>query len=180
VAYCSLHPHSISTLLPIVPRLLQSSTMPTMGFFSAWIMCDGRPLPEYCIQSLESTSVNACKMSCWIPSESGKVGYKQKDWMGDLIGMLQNFSVFWRDQGSCVRSCAFISLDGFVVPGRFLSGYGTSSRDGVRTSYNTERPFAFAQQANTCKVIFLSEDLFTDIFQQLLEDKFIPTQGLSS
>ena len=73
--------------------------------------------------------------------------------------MPQNFSVHWRDEGSRVHSCAFIALDGFQVPGRFLTGYGEASREGVRTGSNTERPFVFVGQPNTCEVPPFAQDL---------------------
>lgn len=44
-----------------------------------------------------------------------------------------------------MNSCAFITLDGFVVPGRFLFGEGEAYRNGVRSGPQTERPFMFAQ-----------------------------------
>ncbi|KAH7929708.1 hypothetical protein BV22DRAFT_105247 [Leucogyrophana mollusca] len=93
--------------------------------FSAWIVSEGATLPVY----LVATDPKAHRVSCWIPSEAGKT-----------------FSVHWSDAGSQVHSCTFITLDGFVVPGRFLFGEGTASREGVRTGNSTERPFVFAQQ----------------------------------
>ncbi|KAJ7097743.1 hypothetical protein B0H15DRAFT_822419 [Mycena belliarum] len=90
--------------------------------FSAWIVVDGKPVPEY----LVAEDPKAAKVSCWIPSEEG-----------------QKFSVHWKDHGGKVDSCAFISLDGLVVPGRFLFGSGEASREGVRSSATTERPFIF-------------------------------------
>ncbi|KAJ7172281.1 hypothetical protein C8R46DRAFT_1085385 [Mycena filopes] len=78
--------------------------------FSAWIVVDGKPLPEY----LVAEDTKAGRVSCWIPSEEG-----------------QKFSVFWKDHGGKVDSCAFISLDGLA------------SRGGVRSSARTERPFVF-------------------------------------
>lgn len=48
-----------------------------------------------------------------------------------------------------MHSCTFITLDGFVVPGRFLFGEGTASRDGIRTGPSTERPFVFAQSQSS-------------------------------
>ncbi|KAF8077820.1 hypothetical protein FPV67DRAFT_1463135 [Lyophyllum atratum] len=96
--------------------------------FSAWIVVDGKPLPEY----LVAVDSNANRVSCWIPSEEGK-----------------NFAVHWQDHGAQVDTCSFITLDGFVVPGRFLFGDGEASRQGVRTSASTERPFLFQKVDET-------------------------------
>lgn len=71
----------------------------------------------------------------------------------------QAFSVHWRDEGSRVNSCSFISLDGFLVPGRFLHGSGEASRKGVRTGQNAERPFVFAEQSDICEVHLLVRGL---------------------
>ncbi|KAH7889391.1 hypothetical protein F5I97DRAFT_522000 [Phlebopus sp. FC_14] len=95
--------------------------------FSAWITSEGEQLREY----LVAVDDNANKVSCWIPSEAGK-----------------HFSVHWRDEGTSVHSCSFISLDGFLVPGRFLFGLGEASREGIRTGPITERPFIFTQHQN--------------------------------
>jgi len=96
--------------------------------FSAWIVVDGEALPEY----LVAVDSGANKVSCWIPSEDG-----------------QAFTVFWKDHGGGVDTCAFITLDGFVVPGRFLLGKGVAFRRGVRASKDTERPFIFQKVAET-------------------------------
>jgi hypothetical protein len=48
-----------------------------------------------------------------------------------------------------VSTCAFIILDGVVVPGRFLHGEGAASRGGVRVSKTTERPFVFSKVKQT-------------------------------
>ena len=66
--------------------------------------------------------------------------------------MPQSFSVHWRDVGTRTHSCAYVSLDGFQVPGRFLNGYGETSREGVRTGSNTERPFVFMEKSSTREV----------------------------
>lgn len=52
----------------------QSVSMLTHREFSAWIVSDGRPIPEY----LHTIDKNASKVSCWIPSEAGKVRYGEK------------------------------------------------------------------------------------------------------
>ncbi|KAJ7724457.1 hypothetical protein DFH07DRAFT_1067029 [Mycena maculata] len=90
--------------------------------FSAWIVVEGKPVPEY----LVAEDNKASRVSCWIPSEEG-----------------QKFKIYWKDHGGKVDSCAFITLDGVVVPGRFLFGSGETFRQGVRSSVNTERPFVF-------------------------------------
>jgi hypothetical protein len=90
--------------------------------FSAWIVVDGLPVPEY----LTAVNTKQNQVSCWIPSEEGKT-----------------FSVHWSDAGGKVDTMGFISLDGVVVPGRFLLGSGTTYRSGVRTSKTTEAPFVF-------------------------------------
>ncbi|KAF7363610.1 hypothetical protein MSAN_01018100 [Mycena sanguinolenta] len=96
--------------------------MLTLRGFSAWIVVDGEPVPQY----LVAEDTKASKVSCWIPGEAG-----------------QKFSVCWKDHGGKVDSCGFISLDGLTVPGRFLFGTGEASRSGVRSSATTERPFIF-------------------------------------
>ncbi|KAF7304993.1 hypothetical protein MKEN_01214000 [Mycena kentingensis (nom. inval.)] len=90
--------------------------------FSAWITVNGQPLPEYLVAE-DST---AGRVSCWIPSEPGV-----------------HFLVHWKDAGSRVDTAGYISLDGLLVPGRFLMGAGETFRAGVRVSATTERPFMF-------------------------------------
>ncbi|KAK0228656.1 hypothetical protein IW262DRAFT_630744 [Armillaria fumosa] len=55
------------------------------------------------------------------------------------------FAVYWQDHGGEIDTCAFITLDGITVPGRFLLGNGIAYRSGVRTSKMTERSFVFQQ-----------------------------------
>ncbi|KAJ7343287.1 hypothetical protein DFH08DRAFT_781791 [Mycena albidolilacea] len=96
--------------------------MLTLNGFSSWIVVEGKPVPEY----LVAEDTKSSRVSCWIPGQEG-----------------QKFTVFWKDHGGKVDSCAFVSLDGLVVPGRFLFGNGEASRSGVRSSATTERPFIF-------------------------------------
>ncbi|KAJ3905043.1 hypothetical protein F5879DRAFT_21407 [Lentinula edodes] len=96
--------------------------------FSAWIEVDGQAVPEY----LVAVNPKLNQVSCWIPSEES-----------------QAFSVHWSDAGGKVDTCSFITLDGVVVPGRFLLGSGTTSRSGVRTSKDTEAPFVFKKSQDT-------------------------------
>lgn len=42
--------------------------------FSAWIVVDGDPLPEYLVAIDDS----AHRVSCWIPSEEGKVRHLRR------------------------------------------------------------------------------------------------------
>jgi len=57
--------------------------------------------------------------------------------------------VYWQDHGGAVDSCAFITLDGLVVPGRFLFGDGIASRSGARVSKTSEKPFMFQKVPET-------------------------------
>ncbi|KAF8274367.1 hypothetical protein EI94DRAFT_1713258 [Lactarius quietus] len=52
-----------------------------------------------------------------------------------LIRLWQAFRVHWRDEGSRVDTAAYTTLDGYK---------GETSRGGIRTGPNTERPFTFA------------------------------------
>ncbi|KDQ60960.1 hypothetical protein JAAARDRAFT_124211 [Jaapia argillacea MUCL 33604] len=90
--------------------------------FSAWITSEGSAVREYEV----AVDEKANRVTCWIPSEEGKP-----------------FTVHWRDHGGKVDTAAFITLDGFVISGRFLFGDGEASREGIRTGPNTERPFVF-------------------------------------
>ncbi|KIY72086.1 hypothetical protein CYLTODRAFT_450215 [Cylindrobasidium torrendii FP15055 ss-10] len=90
--------------------------------FSAWIVVDGEPLPEYLVSVDEARH----EVSCWIPGEPGKP-----------------FGVHWQDHDGKVDTCGYITLDGHTVPGRFLFGTGNTYRAGVRSSQNTEKPFEF-------------------------------------
>jgi hypothetical protein len=57
--------------------------------------------------------------------------------------------VYWRDHESQVDSCAYIILDGFLVPGRFLFGTGVAFREGVRSGPTSEKQFMFSKVAET-------------------------------
>jgi hypothetical protein len=72
--------------------------------------------------------------------------------------------VYWRDHDSKVDSCAYIMLDGFVVPGRFLFGTGIAFREGVRTGPTTEKPFMFQKVDETSEWFSLVLTLVLDIF----------------
>ncbi|KAI0688634.1 hypothetical protein BC835DRAFT_1419015 [Cytidiella melzeri] len=91
--------------------------------FSAWIVSEGKELREFEVV-VDSTSN---KVSCWIPCDIGKT-----------------FAVHWLDHGTNVDSAAYINLDGFTVPGRFLYGLGAAQRESVRVSDRSERLFQFA------------------------------------
>jgi len=71
-----------------------------------------------------------------------------------LIWLWQTFRVHWRDEGSKVDTVAYITLDGYKVPGRYLWGKGET----------TERPFTFAnvdEVAYFCfAVVYLSTSGF--------------------
>lgn len=90
--------------------------------YSAWITSEDKPLPEFEVHA------SSKRATCWIPSTEGKA-----------------FVVHWRDEGSQIDTAAYITLDGFVVSGRFLFGQGHASRGGVRTGVSSERPFVFSK-----------------------------------
>ncbi|KJA27466.1 hypothetical protein HYPSUDRAFT_212595 [Hypholoma sublateritium FD-334 SS-4] len=92
--------------------------------FSAWIVSEDEELKE----ELTELNEEANMISCWIPGRPGK-----------------RFHVWWQDHDGGIDTCAFITIDGLCVPGRFLKGTGISVRSGVRTSDNTERPFMFRE-----------------------------------
>ena len=72
-----------------------------------------------------------------------------------LILLWQTFRVHWRDEGSKVDTAAYITLDGYKVPGRYLWGKGETSRGGIRTGPNTERPFTFDNFDEGCLFYFI-------------------------
>ncbi|KZV73411.1 hypothetical protein PENSPDRAFT_296890 [Peniophora sp. CONT] len=97
---------------------------PALGLkqFRAWITSGGESLDMYAPVISKQTST----VSCFIPAEAG-----------------QHFAVNWEDLGTGIDSAAYIFLDGFAVPGRYLFGKGLAWRNGVRASDKTEKPFAF-------------------------------------
>ena len=57
-------------------------------------------------------------------------------------------------------TCAFLTLDGITVPGRFLFGEGVATREGVRASQNTERPFVFQKIVEAGGMPFLLTPIY--------------------
>ncbi|CAK5277623.1 unnamed protein product [Mycena citricolor] len=94
----------------------------TLRGFSAWIEVDGEPAHQF----LEATDIVNSKVSCWIAGDSG-----------------QKFTVHWKDHADSYKANQ-VTLDGLVVPGRFLFGQGEASRGGVRSGPASERPFTFS------------------------------------
>ena len=86
--------------------------------FPAWIVSGGNLLPKYLVAADESTN----EVSCWIPSNGGKVSCHRRTQRSALIIMPQNFSVHWRDEGSHVHLCGFILLDTFLMSSRWACG----------------------------------------------------------
>lgn len=122
--------------------------------FSAWIQnLDGQEAyPEY----LAATDEVEHRVSCWIPCREG-----------------EPFSVFWRDHGGKVDTCSFITVDGTVVPGRFLFGSGLTSRQGVRVGQDHERPFKFSKIDNSGP----QQDVQKDVGAVILRIKRIQRLG---
>ncbi|KAH9071180.1 hypothetical protein EDB83DRAFT_2173157, partial [Lactarius deliciosus] len=91
--------------------------------FSAWISCDGIPLPVF--QPI--VDADNSRVTCWIACDEGEASSHRST----------------GDEGSNVDTAAYITLDGYKVPGRYLWGKGETSRGSIRTGPNTERPFTF-------------------------------------
>jgi type VI protein secretion system component VasK len=70
---CAGFVHSLSLVLatssPTSLTAERVTGMLTYRGFSAWIMVDGKPLPEYLVAVDNKTH----RISCWIPSEEGQV-----------------------------------------------------------------------------------------------------------
>jgi hypothetical protein len=108
--------------------------------FSAWLVSDGGVIQEH----LVAVDKENHRVSAWVSGQPGQVSHHH----GVSVRILKNtqsFAVYWRDHGSKVDTCAYITLDGFVVPGRFLFGNGIAWRQSVRTGLATQRPFVFAK-----------------------------------
>ncbi|KAI0082612.1 hypothetical protein K474DRAFT_1585057 [Panus rudis PR-1116 ss-1] len=110
--------------------------------FTAWVTCDGKSLYEF--KPVVNSDTN--KVTCWIPSEPGK-----------------RFTVHWKDHGSLVDTASYIYLDGYMVPGYFLFGFGEASRGAMRVGPTMERPFVFAEaDQGICSSILLYFCLLID------------------
>lgn len=92
--------------------------------FSAWIECENKHIPVF-KPELDNARQ---RITCWIPSEPG-----------------EEFTIHWKDrgEGGGVDTASYIYLDGFMVPGKYLFGFGEASRGGVRVGPTAERPFVF-------------------------------------
>lgn len=117
--------------------------------FSACVEANGAFLPEY----LVSVDEKVARVSCWIPGIEGQVRFFLFALRRAHCEFVKTFTVHWCDEGSKVSTCAFIILDGVVVPGRFLHGEGAASRGGVRVSKTTERPFVFKKVKETSSYV---------------------------
>ena len=69
--------------------------------------------------------------------------------------------MYWKDHGGKVDSCAYIVLDGSVVPGRFLFGNGVAFREGVRNGPMTEKPFMFLKLEESGECLDFVPTLFS-------------------
>ncbi|KAN0140936.1 hypothetical protein V8E53_001380 [Lactarius tabidus] len=105
--------------------------------FSAWISTNGIPLPVF----QPVVDANNSRVTSWIACDKG-----------------ETFRVHWRDEGSRIDTAAYITLDGYKVPGHYLWGKGETSRGGIRTGPNTERPFTFANVDEVESVVTECDD----------------------
>ncbi|KIY43597.1 hypothetical protein FISHEDRAFT_53445 [Fistulina hepatica ATCC 64428] len=99
--------------------------------FEAWLVSEGDRLPEYLVTVHDEPGETPI-VQCWVPCTVG-----------------EKFTVFWKDHNSGIETVAYIMLDCYTVPGRFLHGSGTAWRSGARITDKTERPFVF-RDASAC------------------------------
>lgn len=120
--------------------------------YAAWITVGGVELEQYGVE----TDISGDKLTCWIPSEIGKV------WILMLTMLIQVTATVWRDESHKaftihVRDTyrmfpigAGFKLDGVPIGGSLLPAdpFGQPiafSRSSVPTSRISEKPFMFSQ-----------------------------------
>ncbi|RPD75702.1 hypothetical protein L226DRAFT_462145 [Lentinus tigrinus ALCF2SS1-7] len=91
--------------------------------YEVWISCDGKPLPEHCIQP---EGHDGKTLACFIPSECGK-----------------SFVIEWRDSVQQSHLRFVTTIDGTEVGGNRCIPGGRGMREGVRTNPSTRKPFKF-------------------------------------
>lgn len=62
----------------------------------------------------------------------------------------------WSDHGGGIKTCGYITLDGYIIPGRFLHGEGTAWRGSIRTGQSYVRPFIFQKVQHSGKQFWFS------------------------
>ena len=119
--------------------------------YQVWISCDGRPLPEY---KVERKGDDGKTITCYIPSESGKVRYPVAI-SACCIGHspttapYQTFGIVWRDHVNQSHLRFVTKVDGRAAGGNRCRPGGKGTRWGVRTSTTTRQPFQFAPLQTT-------------------------------
>jgi hypothetical protein len=115
--------------------------MPKFQTLHAGITIDGEDLPEYDVQ----VDDNGKQVSCWIPSEAGKVGtgYTVR-WRAYRLSN-QNFSVRWSIAESLTNISGYVTLDGFNVGGSLCFN---EKKECIKSRYHisntTFRNFSFS------------------------------------
>ena len=117
--------------------------MPKLRGLSISILCEDKTLDEYATE-IENDNV----VTCWIPSEAGKVSEKSSPQIY-MIHKIQCFTIHWRvDQDSPLRLSSkgfHCSMDGHVLQRLlFPSNIPKGTIDGVRTGPSSLRPFQFS------------------------------------
>jgi hypothetical protein len=107
--------------------------MPKFSDFDARIFVDGTPLPEYA----ESKTVDAAgvtTVSCWVPSEAGKVRRWSCSSMHYSSPLLQAFSVRWTDvrpPAARPSIAGYVDADGVYVRGTIVRAQNTADKGEI-------------------------------------------------
>lgn len=116
--------------------------------FQACILVNDVELNQYGIE----TSPDGNEVSCWVPSEAGKVCFRSihdRHMVAYDIAH-QKFTVRWQDTGSRdVATAGYVYLDGISCGARCIESNGNSDNDtaeqwSARTSATTAKPFMFS------------------------------------
>ena len=138
-----------------------NATMPIefLGF-TVWIDSEEQELPEYEPQVEDENTV-----SCYIPSEVGKVSHSfwRPAFGGALdasvsapgalnVEHLQEFRICWINQSQLNRCVVACYMDGRPVGGKPSTRTQVGGIEGVYTSTGTVRPFKFSPVVTTGEV----------------------------
>jgi hypothetical protein len=129
--------------------------------FSAWVTVDDVELPQYSVEH----STDGKQVTAWIPSEAGKVEclIAIVSRPLNLTVSIKNFAVKWKDSIRSYATSGRVFVDGTHCGGRIT--YATKHRrlhnaiatkDYIRKSASTVRPFMFSQLELTGRCVITS------------------------